>query len=110
MQDCGTGSGHAGLLSDVIASPFVSGELWNGSFAAAKDSAGAACLYLAVPVRQRPRISYFFDADYYLRRNPDVAESGCDPLIHFIESGCGECRSPHPLVDIGVTAQLLTAA
>jgi hypothetical protein len=80
MQDCGTGSGHAGLLSDVIASPFVSGELWNGSFAAAKDSAGAACLYLAVPVRQRPRISYFLTriitcAGIPMSRNPAAIPS-----------------------------------
>ncbi len=26
-----------------------------------------------------------FDIDSYLRENPDVAESGMNPLVHFLE-------------------------
>ncbi len=38
-----------------------------------------------------------FDAEWYLWRNPDVAESGMDPLQHYINHGATERRDPHPL-------------
>lgn len=41
----------------------------------------------------------FFDRDYYLRRNPDVARSRWPPLWHFLLHGGFEGRSPHPLFD-----------
>ena len=37
-----------------------------------------------------------FDSKYYLRNNPDVAESGVDPLQHFSEIGWKEKRDPTP--------------
>ena len=33
------------------------------------------------------RTSGLFDFDFYLRRNPDVAASGMDPLMHYLEHG-----------------------
>ena len=36
-----------------------------------------------------------FDATYYLAANRDVAESGMDPLAHFILSGMVEGRAPN---------------
>jgi hypothetical protein len=41
----------------------------------------------------------FFDRDYYLGRNPDVARSRWPPLLHFLLHGGFEGRSPHPLFD-----------
>lgn len=38
------------------------------------------------------RTNGLFDADAYLRLNPDVAESGIDPLIHYLIHGLGEGR------------------
>lgn len=35
-----------------------------------------------------------FDAEFYLECNPDVAKSGMDPIIHFIEFGAKEGRNP----------------
>lgn len=35
-----------------------------------------------------------FDRDYYLRHNPDVAEAGIDPLVHYLVSGRREGRLP----------------
>ncbi|MGV6847915.1 MAG: hypothetical protein ACWA5A_05990 [Marinibacterium sp.] len=35
-----------------------------------------------------------FDADFYLEDNPDVAEAGLDPLIHFVTEGWKEGRDP----------------
>ena len=40
--------------------------------------------------------SGLFDADYYLRRNPDVAAAGLDPVHHYIERGASEQRDPGP--------------
>lgn len=40
-----------------------------------------------------------FDADWYLRTNPDVAISGVNPLEHYIRIGAAEGRDPHPLFD-----------
>ena len=40
-----------------------------------------------------------FDAEWYLRENPDVAEAKVDPLVHFLRWGAKEGRAPHPLFD-----------
>lgn len=46
------------------------------------------------------RKSGLFDAGYYLAGNPDVAETGVDPLEHFVKCGWYEFRNPSPLFDI----------
>lgn len=38
-----------------------------------------------------------FDADWYLRRYPDVAASGVDPFRHYVKYGAAEGRDPSPL-------------
>lgn len=43
--------------------------------------------------------SKLFDRDTYLNCYPDVAQSGADPLWHYIWSGCREGYNPHPLFD-----------
>ncbi|MGA9996517.1 MAG: glycoside hydrolase family 99-like domain-containing protein [Pyrinomonadaceae bacterium] len=40
-----------------------------------------------------------FDAEWYLRENPDVAQTGLDPLEHYLRLGANEGRAPHPLFD-----------
>ena len=40
-----------------------------------------------------------FDASFYLETNPDVAESGIDPLLHFAKHGIEEGRAPSPYFD-----------
>ncbi len=42
-----------------------------------------------------------FDADFYLRRNPDVAACGIDPLRHFLETGWREGRDPQAGFSLG---------
>ncbi|MDP1874858.1 hypothetical protein [Phenylobacterium sp.] len=37
-----------------------------------------------------------FDHRFYLAENPDVAESGLDPVAHFLEAGWREGRDPAP--------------
>lgn len=44
--------------------------------------------------------SPWFDAEYYLRCNPDVTQSGMDPLRHFQRWGWREGRNPLPGLDI----------
>jgi len=43
--------------------------------------------------------SNFFDAKYYLRNNPDVVNSGIDPLLHYCHFGYIEHRNPSPVFD-----------
>jgi hypothetical protein len=45
------------------------------------------------------RIRPFFDAPFYLRRYPDVRQSGMNPLRHYLRHGIAEGRKPHPLFD-----------
>lgn len=48
----------------------------------------------------------FFDAAFYLEKNPDVAEAGIDPALHYVENGWREGRSPCPiLADLRVLPQ-----
>lgn len=43
--------------------------------------------------------SGLFDGEWYLKRYPDVAAAGYDPLFHYIRFGAWEGRDPHPLFD-----------
>lgn len=40
--------------------------------------------------------SGFFDAEWYLANNPDIAKSGVDPLRHYVLDGAYELRDPGP--------------
>ncbi len=40
-----------------------------------------------------------FDAEFYLRKYPDVALAGVNPLCHYLKFGAAELRQPHPLFD-----------
>ncbi|HUE45364.1 MAG TPA: hypothetical protein VMO81_03840 [Aestuariivirgaceae bacterium] len=44
----------------------------------------------------RLKRSGLFDAEWYLRYNTDVAESGIDPLRHYVQFGAKEGRAPNP--------------
>jgi SAM-dependent methyltransferase len=45
-------------------------------------------------VRRLKRSSEAFDADLYLERYPDVASAGIDPVLHYVEFGARQLRSP----------------
>ncbi len=45
------------------------------------------------------RRSGCFDANYYLNCNPDVLDSGMEPLWHYISRGAKEGRNPAPWFD-----------
>ena len=40
--------------------------------------------------------SALFDREWYLKTYPDVAESGMDPIRHYIAFGAREGRDPSP--------------
>lgn len=40
-----------------------------------------------------------FDADWYVRNNPDVQQTGADPVDHFITYGIAERRAPNEMMD-----------
>ncbi len=42
------------------------------------------------------RRSPFFDRDFYLRENPEVADSGADPALHYLLCGRAAGRAPGP--------------
>ena len=45
------------------------------------------------------KLRKLFDAEFYLRTNPDVAAARMDPLKHYVKYGAAERRQPHPLFD-----------
>ncbi|OEC88529.1 class I SAM-dependent methyltransferase [Methanobacterium sp. A39] len=49
--------------------------------------------------------SGLFDADWYLKKNPDVVSANMDPLVHFIRHGANENRDPNPNFSISVYLQ-----
>ncbi|WP_116090614.1 sulfotransferase family protein [Sphingomonas crusticola] len=63
---------------------------------AAPDPSGDAALI---------RGSGLFDADYYLGRYPDVADSGLDPIDHYLKVGAAKGYDPSPLFDTGYYAR-----
>lgn len=42
------------------------------------------------------RSSGYFDEEWYLRENPDVAKTGIDPTSHYVFQGSLDGRNPHP--------------
>ena len=83
-----------------LCSGFVSEELFRRWLGGGRADISRVAGYLRLPVRQRPVLSWYFDPAFYLASNPDIAGAGIDPLLHFIDTGIAELRSPHPLVDL----------
>lgn len=48
---------------------------------------------------RRIEVSSLFDAGWYLRQNPDVADAGINPASHFLHEGAKEARNPGPDFD-----------
>ena len=84
----------------ALCSPFVSEDLFRRAFGAGRANIGTVARYLGTPIADRPILSYYFEPAYYRDTYPDVADADIDPLLHFIDTGVMEERSPHPLVDL----------
>lgn len=68
-----------------------------------RDQHGAAAQAVLDRIQHRLKLEQeidtvrpFFDADYYLASNPDVAAAGVDPTEHYCGTGWREGRDPHP--------------
>ncbi|MEA2745583.1 MAG: hypothetical protein QOG25_3954 [Acetobacteraceae bacterium] len=88
------------FIERILSSPFVNEPLYCDGLGGDRQDIDAARLYLRLPLGSRPQISYLFDAQYYFEMYPGIKAAGLDPFIHFVEHGCSEARSPHPLIDI----------
>jgi ADP-heptose:LPS heptosyltransferase/GT2 family glycosyltransferase len=53
--------------------------------------------------------SGLFDADFYIKSNPDLATLNIDPLLHYLERGCRERRDPSARFDTGHYLKLCDA-
>ena len=84
----------------ALCSPLVDAGLYRAAMGAGQGDLTSVGQYLARPVLQRPNLSVYFDREFYLATNPDVLQSGEDPLVHFIETGLASLRAPHPLIDL----------
>ncbi len=82
-----------------LCSAFVDEELFRQALGGGRADLGTVARYLQIGPLERPVLSHYFDAAFYIASNPEVG-LGQDPLLHFIERGLGELRSPHPLVDL----------
>jgi len=47
--------------------------------------------------RERILLSGLFDAEWYLKKYPDVVKSGKDPVVHYLRYGAAENRDPSPV-------------
>ncbi|MGK7932476.1 MAG: glycosyltransferase family 2 protein [Microcystaceae cyanobacterium] len=45
------------------------------------------------------RNSDLFDTEYYWEQNPDIKDSGIDPLGHYLDNGASQGKNPNPLFD-----------
>lgn len=104
----------------VVALPFVAGEhSWPKDAADETrpdgDSAGPAIVQAAVyraiermgakpPAGEAKKaallVEHLFDEAFYLARYPDVAASGEDPLVHYVNVGAAERRAPNPVFHV----------
>jgi ADP-heptose:LPS heptosyltransferase/GT2 family glycosyltransferase len=53
--------------------------------------------------------SGLFDAEYYVKSNPDIAALNVDPLLHYLEQGCRERRNPSASFDTSYYLSLCNA-
>lgn len=88
------------LVRRVFGSAFVDENLFIERLGGSKTDPDIINRYLSLPLAHRPEVSFFFDREYYWQRYPDMHAVDIDPLVHFMEWGVGEERSPHPLIDI----------
>ena len=70
-----------------------------GRAAGLVNGTGTSALRRRIRLKWRAALlkrSGLFDAEWYLRNNPDVASAGMDPLRHYVEFGAKEGRAPNP--------------
>ena len=71
------------------------GETWQSLLLAISIKSGMMLRRWLDP--EYARLQPVFDAAFYLRKYPDVAAAGVDPLRHYLKDGAKEGRQPLPL-------------
>eukprot|EP01037_Dinobryon_pediforme_P001520 gene1520-1543_t len=84
----------------LLCSRFVSEDLFRQQIGGPRSELNAVMEYLRRPPQSRPAVTLLFDAAYYRALNVEVLTPETDPLLHFLQTGLGELRSPHPLIDL----------
>ena len=91
---------------ELLASPFIDPRfLFRGYGLRRADVAEFVAIYESMQPIDRPPLTPYFHSHWYLHENPDVAGSGDDPLLHFIQLGMAQRRSPHPLINLDYIEQ-----
>jgi GT2 family glycosyltransferase len=83
----------------ILCSPFVDEDMFRRALDGGRGDIGTVRRYLSLPVVKRPRLSVYFDREFYVASNPTLVLQRDDPLLHFIETGFADLRSPHPLIE-----------
>ena len=56
--------------------------------------------YIKSGAREGRQVSLLFDANWYLAKNPDIAEAArANPLAHYLAYGAADGREANPLFD-----------
>jgi len=88
----------------LLCSRFVQEEWFRGGMGATRGDISAVLSYLNRPPAQRPALTPYFHAEYYVGLHEAIISASdapaADPLLHFIERGVGEMLSPHPFIDL----------
>ena len=84
----------------LLCSRFVSEDMFRNTIGGPRADLNAVIAYLRLPLAARPNVSPFFDRTYYAAMNAEALGDGDDPMLHFLEIGLAELRSPHALVDL----------
>ena len=98
----GRGEGRAAFLSGgtAAADPLVNAAYYDPQLGATLIPTGtaaaqqAAASYAAIGWQKGLNPDAFFDTNYYLSHNPDVAAAHINPLLHFEVNGWREGRDP----------------
>ena len=83
----------------TLCSPFVAEELYRNALGGGRADLSTVGRYLASAPMERSNVSFYFDRSYYMATNLEL-DRGTDGLLHFINQGLAQMRSPHPLIDL----------
>lgn len=93
-------------VAQVAASDLFDAEWYEATQAPSVTPAQAARHYLQQGAVHGLSPGPLFDGPWYLENNPDVAATGLNPLLHYLDSGRAEGRSTRPCVDPDAVARI----
>ena len=92
---------HPGAFADLpIAvsqtAGYVAGKVWNkGKFVKSLSDVLARRMGIEdLGPTERQQLVEAFDSAFYMSENPELADSGIDPFVHYMTDGWQQCRNP----------------